>query len=313
MTARVGILPAMLADDPGELRRLLALAENAGVDHVAVGDHVSFLAGAGRDGLIDATAMAMAHPTLPVHVAVCLLALRHPVLVARQLSTFAELAPGRLVLGVGIGGEDRHEVAVCGVDPASRGRRMNECLAILRRLLAGERVTHHGEFFDLDDALVLPVPDPPVPIVVGGRSEAAVRRAARLGDGWLGIWVSAARFATVVATIDEVAAQAGRGSVAWRHGMQVWCGLGGSREQARALLAPAMQAYYRVPFERFERYSPYGTPADVAAFLASYVQAGCSSFNLIPCATDIATAVEAVVRVKALLPSVPSGSAITAQ
>jgi alkanesulfonate monooxygenase SsuD/methylene tetrahydromethanopterin reductase-like flavin-dependent oxidoreductase (luciferase family) len=74
-----------------------------------------------------------------------------------------------------------------------------------------------------------------VPIVVGGRSEAAVRRAARLGDGWLGIWVSAARFAKVVATIDEVAEQAGRRMIAWRHGMQVWCGLGDSQEQARAL------------------------------------------------------------------------------
>jgi alkanesulfonate monooxygenase SsuD/methylene tetrahydromethanopterin reductase-like flavin-dependent oxidoreductase (luciferase family) len=163
----------------------------------------------------------------------------------------------------------------------------------------------------LEEAVVLPTPDPPIPIVVGGRSEAAVRRAARLGDGWLGIWVSVARFAKVVATVDEVAEQAGRDGVAWRHGMQVWCGFGGSREQARALLAPAMQAYYRVPFERFERYSPYGTPEEVAAFLEPYVQAGCGSFNLIPCATDIATAIEAVARVKALLPSVPSGSAIT--
>jgi alkanesulfonate monooxygenase SsuD/methylene tetrahydromethanopterin reductase-like flavin-dependent oxidoreductase (luciferase family) len=137
MIARVGILPAMLGSAPGELCRFLAVAGDAGVDHVAVGDHVSFLAGAGRDGLIDATAVAVAHPTLPVHVAVYLLALRHPVLVARQLSTCSELAPGRLVLGVGVGGEDRHEVAVCGVDPASRGRRTNECLAILRRLLAG--------------------------------------------------------------------------------------------------------------------------------------------------------------------------------
>jgi alkanesulfonate monooxygenase SsuD/methylene tetrahydromethanopterin reductase-like flavin-dependent oxidoreductase (luciferase family) len=192
-------------------------------------------------------------------------------------------------------------VAVCGVDPASRGRRMDECLAVLRRLLAGERVSHHGEFFDLDDALVLPAPDPPIPVVVGGRSEAAVRRAARLGDGWLGIWVSAARFAKVAAAIDELAAEAGRGVVAWRHGMQVWCGFGGSPQQARALLAPAMEAFYRLPFERFERYSPYGTPEEVAAFLAGYVQAGCHSFNLIPCATGTAAAVDAVARVKALL------------
>jgi alkanesulfonate monooxygenase SsuD/methylene tetrahydromethanopterin reductase-like flavin-dependent oxidoreductase (luciferase family) len=313
VTVQVGFLSLQPSSDPGELRRFLALAADAGVDHVAVGDHVSFWVGAGRDGLIDATAVAMAHPTLPVHVAVYLLALRHPVLVARQLSTFSELAPGRLVLGVGIGGEDRHEVAICSVDPASRGRRMDECLAILRRLLAGERVTHHGEFFDLDDALVLPAPDPPIPVMVGGRSEAAVRRAARLGDGWLGIWVSAARFAKVVATVEEVAEQAGRGGVAWRHGMQVWCGLGSSHEQARALLAPAMTAFYQLPFERFERYSPYGTPEDVATFLAPYVQAGCGSFNLIPCAADTATAVEGVARVKALLRSIHSGSPVTAQ
>jgi alkanesulfonate monooxygenase SsuD/methylene tetrahydromethanopterin reductase-like flavin-dependent oxidoreductase (luciferase family) len=167
VTVRVGMFVGPVSRDPGELRRILALAGDAGIDHGATVDHVSFWVGAGRDGLIDATAMAMAHPTLPVQVAVYLLALRHPVLVARQLSTFSELAPGRLILGVGIGGEDRHEVAVCGVDPASRGRRMNECLTVLRQLLAGERVTYHGEFFDLADALVLPAPDPPIPIVVG--------------------------------------------------------------------------------------------------------------------------------------------------
>jgi alkanesulfonate monooxygenase SsuD/methylene tetrahydromethanopterin reductase-like flavin-dependent oxidoreductase (luciferase family) len=301
VSVQVGILLRTLGRDPGELPRLLALAADAGVDHVAVGDHVSFWVGAGRDGLIDATAVAMAHPTMPVHVAVYQLPMRHPVLVARQLSTFSELAPGRLVLGVGIGGEDRHEVAICGVDPATRGRRTNESLAILRRLLAGEPVTHHGEHFRLDDATVVPAPDPPIPIVVGGRSEAAVRRAALLGDGWLGIWVSAARFARVVATIDEVAGHAGRAASVWRHGLQVWCGFGSSPGRARALLAPTMEAIYQTPFERFERYSPYGAPEDVAGFLAAYVQAGCGSFNLIPCATDADAAVDAVARVRALL------------
>ena len=300
MSVQVGILPPALSHDPAQLRRLLALAGDAGLDHVGVGDHVSFWVGAGRDGLIDATALTMLHPTLPVHVAVYLLALRHPVLVARQLSTLSELAPGRLVLGAGIGGEDRHEVASCGVDPASRGRRMNECLAILRRLLAGQPVSHHGEFFDLDDALVLPAPDPPIPIVVGGRSEAryAGRRGLATADSGSGV---GGPLRHGDGSDRRGGEQAGRGTVIWRHGMQVWCGLGGSREQARALLAPAMQAMYRLPFERFERYSPYGTPEDVAAFLAPYVQAGCASFNLIPCATDPDAAVEAVAQVKALL------------
>ncbi len=66
------------------------------------------------------------------------------------------------------------------------------------------------------------------------------------------------------------------------HAMQVWCGLADSREAARACLAPAMEAFYQLPFERFECYCPYGTADDVAGFLAPYVAAGCTEFNLIP-------------------------------
>ena len=107
------------------------------VDHLCVGDHVSFFIGAGSDGLITATSLLATQAELPVYIGLYLLPLRHPVPVARQLATIAELAPGRLTLGVGIGGEDRHEVEVCGVDPKTRGRRMGECLRILRGLADG--------------------------------------------------------------------------------------------------------------------------------------------------------------------------------
>src|SRR5271166_3212953 len=143
---RVGMFPpyGLLGQDPEAARDYLARVAEAGIDYVCCGDHVSFFDGIGSDGLVQATALAMLHPTLPVHIGVYLLPLRHPVLVARQLADFAQLAPGRLVLGVGVGGEDRHEVSVCGVDPATRGKRMNECLAIVRQLLAGTAVSFHG-------------------------------------------------------------------------------------------------------------------------------------------------------------------------
>ncbi len=67
------------------------------------------------------------------------MALRHPVPVARQIASLCEAAPGRLSFGVGIGGEDRHEIEICGVDPATRGRRTDESLEVLLPLLAGER------------------------------------------------------------------------------------------------------------------------------------------------------------------------------
>jgi alkanesulfonate monooxygenase SsuD/methylene tetrahydromethanopterin reductase-like flavin-dependent oxidoreductase (luciferase family) len=243
----------------------------------------------------------MLHPALPVHVGVYLLPLRHPVLVARQLADFAQLAPGRLVLGVGVGGEDRHEVSVCGVDPATRGSRMDECLAIVRQLQDGGAVSFHGAFFDLDEAVIAPAPAVPVPIIVGGRSDAAVRRAGRLGDGWLGIWNSPARFAAATRLAAEEAARAGRSCPPSRHAMQVWCGLADSRQAARACVAPAMEAFYQLPFERFERYCPYGTADDVAEFLTPYVDAGCTEFNLIPQSPDDDQAVAGVAAVKKLL------------
>ena len=132
-----------------------------------------------------------------------LLPLRHPVLVARQLASIAELTPGRLIFGVGIGGEDRHELEICGVDPRTVGRRMDESLQILRALSDGKPVSFDGEFFLLHDALIIPAPSPPIPLIVGGRSDAAVRRAGRFGDGWLGIWVSPRRFSSVVEQVAE--------------------------------------------------------------------------------------------------------------
>src|SRR6202050_3686535 len=86
-----------------------------------------------------------------------------------------------------------------------------------------------------------------------------------------------------------------------RHGMQVWCGLADSRQAARACLAPAMQAFYQLPFERFERYCPYATADDVAEFLTPYLDAGCTEFNLIPQSPDHGQAVAGTAAVKRLL------------
>jgi alkanesulfonate monooxygenase SsuD/methylene tetrahydromethanopterin reductase-like flavin-dependent oxidoreductase (luciferase family) len=298
---RVGLFPPIAGEPSGGEAAYLAAVHDAGIDYVCVGDHVSFFVGLGGDGLLRATALAPLHPTLPIMTGVYLLPLRHPVLVARQLADLGQIAPGRLIFGVGIGGEDRHEVEICGVDPATRGRRMEECLAIVRRLLAGEPVTFHGEFFDLDDALILPAPVEPTPIIVGGRSDAAVRRAGRLGDGWLGIWNSARRFAEVVDIVAAEAARAGRDDPPTRHAMQLWCGFDDTKEGARARLAPAMEGFYQIPFERFEKYSPYGTPEEIAEFLVPYVEAGCTSFNLIPQAVDRETSLAGAAAVKKLL------------
>ncbi len=301
---RVGLFPAALEPSDGHperLRATLGRVADAGVDHLCVGDHVSFFVGAGSDGLITATALLAAQQRLPVYVALYLLPLRHPVPVARQLATIAQFAPGRLTLGVGIGGEDPHEIEICGVEPKTRGHRMDECLRVLRSLAGGTSVTFDGEFFALTDALIVPAPSPSIPLVVGGRSDAAMSRAARLGDGWLGIWVSPRRYTEAREQIAREAAQAGRNANRFQHSLNVWCGFATTREAARERVATEMQRFYQMPFEPFERYSPYGTPEDVAEFLHPYIQAGCSTFNVIPCASDDESAIAAVGELRTLL------------
>jgi alkanesulfonate monooxygenase SsuD/methylene tetrahydromethanopterin reductase-like flavin-dependent oxidoreductase (luciferase family) len=178
---------------------------------------------------------------------------------------------------------------------------MDESLGLLRRLLAGETVTHDGEYFSLERARLRPVPEQPIPLVVGGRSRAALRRAGRLGDGWLGIWTSAAHCAEAIATVEEQAADAGRGDVDWKHGMTFWCGFGSDRAEARGRVAPAMEGLYRTPFDKFESYVPHGTVDDVAEFVAPFIEAGCTTLNFIPLAGNDEAGIDAVAEVRALL------------
>jgi Luciferase-like monooxygenase len=115
-------VPHELPGGAAGLREFAARVEATGIDRVFVGDHVAFKGGQGFDGLVNAAAVAVASRRLVVQTAVYLLPLRHPVPVARQVATLAGLAPGRLVFGVGLGGEDPAELRACGIDPASRGR-----------------------------------------------------------------------------------------------------------------------------------------------------------------------------------------------
>lgn len=303
---RVGMfLPRVLMDrPPTEWHAALHAVADAGIDHVAAADHVSFHTGWGVDGIIQATVFAAAEPRLDVAVGVYLLALRNPVVVARQLSTFSQATHGRLEFGIGVGGEDPHEFAVCGVDPRTRGRRTDECLTIVRALMTGEELGFDGEFFQLDAARVVPAPRVPIPIVIGGRSDAALRRAGRLGDGWLAAWTTSERFAASAQKVRAHAIEAGRTPDPVRLGFQPWIGLGADRDAARAAVAAPIEAMYRLPFERFERFSPHGSPREIADALRPYVEAGCTSFNLAPQTDDWPRAVDGVAEIRSLLRAV---------
>ena len=145
------------------------------------------------------------------------------------------------------------------------------------------------------------------PIIVGGRSDAALVRTGRFGDGWIGAWCSVRRFTQALGIIDEAAAQAGRTRVAWQHGYQPWVGVADTREEARRRVAAAMEAFYKVPFESFEKYTPFGTPDEVASALGPYVQAGCRLMNFKVVAGDDADAIAGIGEIGTALREVAAG------
>ncbi len=276
---------------------------DGGVDQVFIADHVSFRNGSGTDGFVEIAALSQTHPTMRVMISVYLLALRHPLPVARQLATMNTIAPGRITLGVGVGGEDRHEIEVCGVDPKTRGRRTDESRSLLRQLSTGEPVTSIGEFFQVDEAQIRPAIDPAIPILIGGRSDAAIARAARVGDGWIAAWCSTRRFREATDQIAEIASTSGRFDVPWIHGYQPWGGIADRPGRARELVAGAMEDFYKIPFDAFEKYTPFGTARDVAEALRPYVDAGCSMVNLKVVAEDDDASIEAAGEIAAALKS----------
>jgi len=190
-----------LSGDPTALRRFAVAAEELGYDHVLLYDHVvGALHGVHRepplpersygerdpfhDPLVAFGYLAAITQRIELITGILILPQRQTVLVARQAADVDLLSGGRLRLGVGIG-YNAAEYHALGADWATRGRRLDEQIPYLRRLWGGEPVSFTGEFDQIDRAAVFPPPARPIPIWVGGSSEAAFRRAAKLADGFI--------------------------------------------------------------------------------------------------------------------------------
>jgi probable F420-dependent oxidoreductase len=189
--------------DPSYYPALARAAEEAGYDSMIVPDSICypmhsdsvypFNPDGSREFLEDKPflepfslipALGAVTSTLRFTTFVLKLPVRDPVLTAKQATSTAVLTGGRLVLGVGVS-PWREDYEVLGIPWAGRGRRMDEEIAILRGLAAGGYFEYHGQVFDLPPVKIAPVPPEPIPILIGGHSDAALRRAARAGDGWM--------------------------------------------------------------------------------------------------------------------------------
>jgi probable F420-dependent oxidoreductase len=214
--------------EPDQLLDIARGAEEAGFEGLLLSDHLFFpgdlrskypYSEDGKpmfdgkmpfpDPFTTIAAMAAVTKTLRFGTLVFILPLRHPLEVAKSVGTAAVLSGDRVTLGC-CAGWIREEYDALGVDFATRGKRYDEMIDVLRKAWSGEMVEHRGDHFDLGSFQMSPAPRAAVPIWIGGAGEPALRRAATRGDGWIGTGQSPDEALALLARLRELRAKAGR-------------------------------------------------------------------------------------------------------
>ena len=161
------------------------------------------------DPLIAAGAMGAVTTKMRFYTNVMKLGSRQPLLLARQVGSVANLTNNRFALGVGIGWAPE-EFEWCGVPYARRGARVDEMIDVIKLVLGGGMVEFHGEFYDFDKLQMSPAPSKPVPFYVGGHTDVALKRAARIGDGWTSAMMTGDQLADTIGKLEVLRAEYGR-------------------------------------------------------------------------------------------------------
>ncbi len=260
--------------------------EELGFDSLWVSEHMLFYVPT-FDAITVLAAFAARTQRILLGSAVLLLPLRHPTVIAKEVASLDIISNGRIILGVGVGGEFPREFVACGVPVKERGRRTDEAIEVMRKLWSESGVNHEGRFFRLEDATMLPKPvqKPGPPIWVAGRSEAAIKRAARLGDGYMPYLFSPERYRDSLEKVSAFAQQHGRDPTSIEAGMYQFICLADTYEEARQRAIQDLSIRYNQPFDRIvDRYCVLGTPDQCAERLGQYVEAGVRHFILVPIA-----------------------------
>jgi len=290
-TLKIGVNTMLRRTEPATapwmptLEELVAAVEEVdrlGFDSFWCGDHVAFTIPF-LDPITQIAQAAVASRRLIFGTGVYLLPLRHPTPVAKQVATLDHLTGGRFIFGVGIGGEFPKEYEACGVPLGERGARLGEAIEVIRKLWTGEKISHAGRFYRFEDVRMMPVPRQRggPPIWCGGRSEPALRRAARLADGWMSYAVSPEMFAKGLRTIEAAAAEAGRRLERFGTAHLLFTRIGDSYERALDEAAQSLSVRYAMDMRpATQRYAAIGTPSQVAAKIREFHAAGVRHLSL---------------------------------
>ena len=281
---RIGVMPGPWPAGPDGRElfwRLVELCERSEIDSLWFSERLSSPLPL-PEPMTAMAAVAARTSRLKFGPSVLVAPFRTPVIAAREIAMIDYLSNGRLLPAFGVGAEAEPAFTAAGVPFRERGRRTDEAIAIMRRCWSEEEVTFAGEFWRLDRVRVWPKPvQRPLPVWIGGASEAAMRRAGRLGDGWIPSFIPPDRFAAGVARTQAFAAEAGRAVPADHFGALINYCLDRDPAAARALARPFVPPG-RIDDAGLARCTAFGPPALLRERLDEYVAGGGSKFILRP-------------------------------
>lgn len=289
--ARVGILvPGSFAGTPPTLSEFTAFfrrADDLGLHSLWVIDRI-FHQNSVLDPMTLLTCAATVTSRVRLGTSVLLFALRNPVLIAKTTATLDYLSGGRLTLGVSLGGRD-NEFEPLGVSMKQRVSRLRENLTVMRKLWSEPQVTFHGRYYHMDDVSMEPKPvqKPGIPILMGGRADAVLKRSAEEADGWIaGGQGTPEAFREAWQKVRGYAQAASKDPDALEAGKLMYICVGEDRAACGAQLRAFLYAYYGPQFD-VDANCAFG-PAEVcAAKIQGFLDAGVKTVMLGPTWPDV--------------------------
>lgn len=266
--------------EPELLCRYAETAEAVGLDSIWLSDHIVT-----RNPTLDIACMfaMIAARTKRVKMGPSVLTLpaRNPVHVAKTYATLDYLSGGRMVMAVG-SGSDLRDLAASGVPLEERGKRLDEGIEILRKLWTSSHVTHRGNFYQFEDVTLEPKPhDGPLDIWIGGKSDAILKRVARLGDGWFPALTTPGEFKHDMDKLVAFGEERGRKVNPREAGVLLLTHICEDREAGWRTVAPFLRSV-PMPQEDLSERCLVGPASECIEKIHHFVEAGCSKFVLRP-------------------------------
>ncbi|MBI2156587.1 MAG: LLM class flavin-dependent oxidoreductase [Candidatus Rokubacteria bacterium] len=282
MTAAVEFGAQLRSHPPERQWRIVRRLEALGFASVWSGDHVAFNVPLHESLTLLASYTAI---TTRIRIGTCvyLLALRAPAVAAKMTATLDVLSGGRFVFGVGVGGEIPGEFELCGVPHRERGARVTEAIDVVRTLWRDSPAAFDGRFTRFKGVSIDPKPvqRPGPPIWIGGRSDAALDRAGRQGDGWISYVVQPERYRESLARIGEAAAACGRTLDRFARAHLAFITVGRDHASAKATWVRLLSRRYAMDFGPLaDKYGIIGTAEQCAEKIERFREAGCNYFIL---------------------------------